>query len=224
MKTLLIDSAGRPTEWAYCVPAVVFAVGTSLEGYAPPDFYPVAYGLKALAVGVALYICRPIFADLQWNSRVLPLATVVGLAGFAIWVGIEAWVDYPRLGERSGYNPFSVLSPAAAVAFVAVRLAGLVVLVPLFEELLWRSFLIRYITSADFQRVPHGAFSALALAVVCGAAAVSHAEWLSGLVFNAMVCGLLYQTRSVLACVVAHALTNAALGAYVLGTGAWQLW
>lgn len=169
-------------------------------------------------------MCRAIFADLRWTPGILLPAVIVGLGAFVLWVGIEGWVPYPHLGERTGYNPFETLSPGAAAAFVAVRLAGLIVLVPVFEELLWRSFLIRYVTSADFQAVAHGTFTTTALLVVSGAAAISHTEWLSGLLFNVVVCLLLRRTRSVLACVIAHAVTNAALGAYVLTTGNWQLW
>lgn len=222
--TMLIGPSGRPTAIAYCAPAVVFAIGTALEGYAGADLYPGAYALKAAAVAAALYVCRGIFTDLTWNARMLLPAVGVGLAVFALWVGVERWVPYPHLGERIGYNPYEMMSPGAAAGFIAVRLAGLVVLVPVFEELLWRSFVIRYVTSADFHAIPHGTFSTAALLIVCGAAAIAHTEWLSGLLANVVYCLLLHRTRSVLACVIAHAVTNAVLGAYVLTTGNWQLW
>lgn len=224
MTNVLTGPEGRPSEVAYCLPAVVFAVGTSLEGYAPADYHAVAYALKASAVAAALWLCRAIFGDLRWNSAVVLPAVVVGLGVLGLWIGIERFVPYPHLGERSGFNPFETLSPGAAAAFIAVRLAGLIVLVPIFEELLWRSFLIRYVTSNDFHAVPHGTFTTTALLVVCGAAAISHTEWLSGFVANLVYCLLLQRTRSVLACVIAHAVTNAALGIYVLTTGNWQLW
>ena len=38
------------------------------------------------------------------------------------------------------------------------------------------------------------------------------------------VYGLLYLKKGLLAAIVAHALTNLALGLYVLKTGAWQFW
>jgi CAAX prenyl protease-like protein len=224
MTTMLTGPAGRPNEIAYCVPAVVFAVATALEGYAPEALYPLAYAAKAAAVAAALYICRAIFADLRWSSGILLPAVTVGLGVFVLWVGIERWVPYPHLGERSGFNPFETMATGTAFAFVAVRLAGLIVLVPIFEELLWRSFLIRYVTSPDFQSVPHGTFTTTALLVVCAAAAISHTEWLAGFFANVVYCLLLRQTRSVLACVIAHAVTNAVLGIYVLTTGNWQLW
>jgi CAAX prenyl protease-like protein len=222
--TMQTGPTGRPNEIAYCVPAVVFAVATALEGYAPEGLYPLAYAAKAAAVAAALYVCRAIFADLRWSPRILVPAVAVGLGVFALWVGVEQYVAYPHLGERSGYNPFETLSPGAAFAFIAVRLAGLIVMVPIFEELLWRSFLIRYVTSPDFQSVAHGTFTTTALLVVSGAAAISHTEWLSGFHANVVYCLLLRQTRSVLACVIAHAVTNAVLGIYVLTIGSWQLW
>ncbi len=47
---------------------------------------------------------------------------------------------------------------------------------------------------------------------------------LAGFVAGAIYTALLYRTSSVTQCVLAHAVTNAALGAYVLTTGNWQFW
>ena len=54
--------------------------------------------------------------------------------------------------------------------------------------------------------------------------AATHTEWLV-----AALTGLIYSlwvryTRSVLAVVIAHAVTNAALGIYILKTGKWMYW
>lgn len=221
----LIGPTGRPTEIAYCVPPVVFAIGTAAEGYVAPVYYPLVYAAKAVAVAVSLYVCRAILADIRWDRKVLMPGILVGIAVFVQWVGVERWIPYEHLGERTGFNPFETLSPLQATAFIVVRFAGLVVLVPIFEELLWRSFLIRYASNPDaFQDIPHGYYTTLAFLLVCTAAALSHTEWLSGFITNAIYCLLLLRTRSVFACVVAHAVTNAILGVYVLTTGNWQLW
>ena len=43
-----------------------------------------------------------------------------------------------------------------------MRMLGLVVLVPLIEELFWRSFLIRWLIDPDFHQVPIGRVTLLA--------------------------------------------------------------
>jgi CAAX prenyl protease-like protein len=97
-------------------------------------------------------------------------------------------------------------------------------MVPVMEEIFWRSFMLRYLTQVDFRRLAVGTFSASALWVTVAGSAVSHPEWLV-----AAIAGLLYalwlrRTASLFASIVAHATTNAALGAYVLTTGSWQYW
>jgi CAAX prenyl protease-like protein len=215
----------RATAIEYCAPAVVFAVLTAVEGYLPLAYYPAAYAVKAIAVTLTLYACRRILADIvpSW-ALVLP-SVLVGAAVFALWVGVELWLDYPRLGSRVGYDPFDALSPANARAFLAVRLYGLILLVPVFEELLWRSFLIRYATTtADFRSSPPWAFSMTAFWIVAIAAAVSHTEWLVAFAANAIYLLWMRRTRSVFAAVVAHATTNAMLGVFILLTGYWIFW
>lgn len=223
--TTALQERGRiAPELEYCAPALVFGAMTALEGYLAPELYPAVYTAKVVAVTATLLAFRRPLAEIRpaWNV-VLP-SVLVGAAIIAFWIAGERWIPYPHLGERSGYDPFSTLSPAGAMAFLAVRLYGLVLLVPVFEEILWRSFLLRYITDQDMSKVPMGAFSTVALAVVCVAAAVSHTEWLVALVANLVFCLWLKQTRSLFAVIVAHATANLLLGIYVLTTGNWQLW
>jgi uncharacterized protein len=212
------------TEVEYIAPAVVFGGLTAAEGYLPIEYYPAAYAVKAVAVTLALLWARRTLRDIAPAFNVVVPSVLVGIAVFVVWIYGEQWIPYPHMGSRSGYDPFSNLSPGAATAFLAVRLYGLIVMVPVFEELLWRSFLIRYATSGNFQTVPIGTYTMTAFLIVCGAAAIAHPEWLIAFIANAMYTLWLGRTRSVFATVVAHATTNAILGVYVLRTGNWQLW
>jgi uncharacterized protein len=218
------DTFDRASAIEYCAPPIVFGVLTAAEAYVPVEYYPAVYALKAVAVTFTLFVCRRIFRDIV-PSRTLVLPSVlVGAVVFGIWIAGEEWLPYPHLGNRLGYNPFAQLSAPAAQAFVAVRLYGLVVLVPVFEELLWRSFLIRYATAANFHSIPPWAYSTSAFWIVAGAAAISHPEWLMALAANALYLLWLRRSRSVFAVVVAHSVTNALLGAHILIAGYWLLW
>jgi CAAX prenyl protease-like protein len=126
-------------------------------------------------------------------------------------------------GARTAFDP-NVLSPAGKWAFIAVRFAGLVLLVPVFEELFWRSFLIRWLIDQDFWKVPIGRVTPLAAGVSSAVFALAHPEWLPALLTGLIWAGLLWQTRSVSACVVSHVVANLALGIYVIATGEWKFW
>jgi CAAX prenyl protease-like protein len=92
------------------------------------------------------------------------------------------------------------------------------------EEIFWRSFLLRYLTNPDFQRLKVGTFSASALWVMVAASALAHPEWLVAAAASLAYAFWLRRTGSLFGVIVAHATTNAALGGYVLVTGDWQYW
>jgi uncharacterized protein len=140
------------------------------------------------------------------------------------WVGLDGY--YPTFGmtgSRAAFNP-NVLPPPAKWAFVAVRLLGLVVLVPVFEELFWRSFLIRWLVADDFTRVPIGRVTPLAAVVSSVMFGLVHPEWLPGILTGLTWAWLVWRTKNLTACVVSHATANLALGLYVLTTGDWKFW
>ena len=63
------------------------------------------------------------------------------------------------------------------------------------------------------------------LLFVTGAFATVHGHWWpTAIVWGLMVAGLLVYTKSLGACMVAHATTNLLLGLYVLRYHAWSLW
>lgn len=210
--------------WIYAGPFVLFGVLTFIEGHVPVHLYPLVYALKVCAVTVSLAIAGAVRRDITPSVRVLAPSFLVGVLVFVAWVGIDKWVPYLHLGERVGFDPFSALPRGWAAVFLAVRFYGLVLMVPVMEELFMRSFLLRYLTNPDFRRVPLGSFSWSAFWIVAALSAASHPEWLVAVVASCAYGLLLRRTRSLFAAVVAHASTNAALGVYVVVTGDWKYW
>jgi CAAX prenyl protease-like protein len=111
-------------------------------------------------------------------------------------------------------------------AFVGVRIAGAVLVVPVMEELFWRDYLWRQISSPnDFKIPPVGERDWVSYLAVSGVFAVVHGNWwLTAIVWALMVGALLIYTKSLGACVVAHATTNLLLAIYVLKYRAWDFW
>lgn len=233
-----VPSASPSAEsyWPYILPIGLFLLLTSFEGYLPhdaagrvaPGWYFGYYSLKLAAVVAAMVAGRAAFRrDLgPWpNLKVLGAAVALGLVVIVAWIGLER-LPYPRIplaGPRQGFDP-AVLSPGLRAAFLAVRLLGLIVVVPLFEELFWRSFLMRWVVDQEFWKVPVGHVTAVSAVVTSALFAAAHPEWLPALLTGLAWAGLLAWSRSLLACVISHVVANLALGLYVLQTGAWELW
>ncbi len=65
-----------------------------------------------------------------------------------------------RPGVRTAYNPFEELTqPWAIYTFIAFRMVGLSLLVPVAEEIFWRGFLARWLISEDWQDVKLGTYT-----------------------------------------------------------------
>ncbi|SIO46134.1 hypothetical protein SAMN05444166_4928 [Singulisphaera sp. GP187] len=226
-------AAPQQSVMPYVIPMAGFLAITTLEGYLPlvagqpnPTWYPILYAVKVVAVTALVWACRSTWRDLapfpRWTS--LALAIVVGLAIAALWVGLDGYYpELPFLGKRTSFDP-GVLSPAAKWGFIAVRMLGLVVLVPIIEELFWRSFLMRWVIENDFDRVPIGRVTPLAAAVTSVCFGLAHPEWLPGVLTGLAWAWLLHATKSLSACVASHAVANLALGLYVIATGDWKYW
>jgi len=236
----------------FVLPLLVYMLAGSLEptpekaggqaiGLAIPyAYYPWVYTAKLVLTGVVIALVFPAFR--QFPFRVSGLSVVVGVVGIFVWVGIcslevETKVLAPFLdsvglggfiqaGTRSGFDPFAELAaqPAAAWAFLAVRLLGLVAIVPLIEEVFYRGFLMRFVVKADWWEVPMGEATTMAVVLATVVPVLMHpAELLAATVWFSMVTWMYLRTRNLWDCVAAHAVTNALLGAYVLYSGEWRL-
>lgn len=237
----------------FLLPLAVFLVAGSLEptpdraggaavGLAIPySSYPVIYTLKIALTLLAMAFVAPGYR--KFPIRISPLAVIVGAIGVAVWVGL-CHLDLERkllgplglgwfvqTGARSAYNPFDQLNASGAVwGFLAVRLFGLAVVVPVVEEFFLRGFAMRFAVDADWWNVPIGKVNAAALAVGVVLPMLMHpAELLAAAVWFSMVTWLMVKTKSIWDCVAAHAVTNLLLGIYVvvshlwLGQGSWHL-
>ncbi|ADV61685.1 CAAX prenyl protease-related protein [Isosphaera pallida ATCC 43644] len=222
------------TWFAYAAPMLVFLVLTQLEswfvtpeGQPDPDRYPWLYTGKLLAVGITLFLCRSTWRDYRPlpSLGALAAAIAVGLTVATLWVGLDGLYPIPSwMGTRSSFDP-EVLDPTSMVAFITVRLIGLALIVPFFEELFWRSLVVRFVIDPDdFTRVPVGRMSLNAALVSTALFAAAHPEWLPALITGLLWAGLLDRTGSLSACLVSHVVANLALGCYVVATGSWHFW
>ncbi len=156
------------------------------------------------------------------NVQEVIWAVSVGIVVYILWVRMDfPWAMQGETG--AGYNPFQV-GGGLGVFYAGARLFGASIVVPVMEELFWRSFIIRYIISADFQKVPLGKFTWVSFLFTVALFGVEHHFWLAGMMAGAAYNLLLYKTRRLWPCIVSHAVTNLVLGLHVFATGEWFWW
>lgn len=184
------------------------------------------YPVKALTVGALLYLFRKQYRELTFrdlsNLPTTLASCAVGLLVFALWIRMD-WT----LGAASvpqGFDPSLLPGLELQVVMTVFRVTGAVLVVPLMEELFWRSFLIRYIIDKDFDSIPLGTFSWASFLFTVVLFGLEHHYILAGIMAGIAYNLLLYKTRSLAQCVLAHAVTNLALAVYVVITGKWWFW
>lgn len=153
--------------------------------------------------------------------RGIGFALLMAVLAFGIWIAPQALLGRPP--RLDGFNP--TVSPVYWIT-VVFRFLRLVVIVPFVEEIFWRGFLLRYLIREDFESVPFGTFSWASFSLVTLFFALEHAPvdypaaFVTGALFNLVA----LRTRSLSACVVAHAVTNLLLGGYIMATRQWGFW
>jgi CAAX prenyl protease-like protein len=184
------------------------------------------YPVKVLSVAFVLFVCRKSYAEINIKEFFRPLvflsALVAGIGVFVLWINLD--MTLAVMGTLRGYNVNLFHDETVRVFMVSSRLAGAALVVPIMEELFWRSFLIRYIISPDFNRVPIGRFTWPSFLITSVLFGLEHNLFLAGILAGLAYNLLLYRTRSLFACILAHGITNLALGIYVLQTGKWYFW
>ena len=249
---------GRHPWVAPVLPLLIYSVLGALEpspgqsggravGLAVPyKAYPLVYTLKIGLTLAAIALVLPGYPRPLRRPSMTALA--VGAVGVLVWIGLwrlglDRWLlglvgfagpaeKLASLAARPAFNPFSEMGDGRALAwaFLAVRFAGLIAIVPLIEEFFLRGFLMPLVVADDWSSVPFGRVNAAAIAVSLIIPALAHpAEMLPAVAWFGMGTWLMVKTRNFWDCVAAHAVTNLLLGVYVVTAGqtspeVWNLW
>lgn len=218
----------KNTTLAYVAPFLAFVGLLSLLKWSPLPEVATQALFVILMAGVLLVVGGPAI-DLRVRNVWGTLA--VGGGVFAVWV----LPDLLFPGYRHGILfENSIMGKAAGALPEAVRSDGLVLLlraarasliVPIAEELFWRGWLMRWIVSTDFERVALGTYAPMAFWIVTLAFASEHGSyWDVGLAAGILYNWWMIRTKSLGDLILAHAVTNAILSAYVVFAGKWEYW
>jgi CAAX prenyl protease-like protein len=221
--------------WARVIPFALFMLLLALRGQltlTSADAAPAAfdgrwvYGITVLVVSASLILLRRQYTELlvgsclRWQHLVLSIA--VGMVVFKLWISLtEPWMV---LGQpAAGFRPVNA-EGELMWGLIVMRWVGAALMVPVMEELFWRSFLMRWVDNPDFEQVDPASVSFKAIALSTLVFMLAHTLWLGAIVAG-LAYALLYRyTRSLWSAVVAHAITNGALGVWVVLGGNWDFW
>ena len=187
-----------------------------------------AYSARAATAGVGLLAFFFMVAERKAPS----LGSVIwglaaGLGVCLLWVWPESFAFYRRFfiiggdaqpGAPSPYDP-AVCGWALTIA----KLAGSAFIIAPAEELFFRSFLYRWIQGGDTNGARIDRFDIGAFIWTVGLFALEHDRYLAGAMAG-VIYGLLAIRKGLASAIVAHVVTNLALGLYVIVYGEWTFW
>jgi CAAX prenyl protease-like protein len=225
------DASSKPEElkrWpalGYVLPFALFIAYLAIDKLVIPVPQPFRF-LSILAllaiISRGLLPTRP--------SRFLS-SVLLGVAVFFIWIGPDALIPGYRnfflfsnsiVGHAQG---ITLPAEKMSTVFLVFRILNSVIIIPIIEELFWRGWMMRWIANPKFSRIPVGTYHAEAFWIVAALFASEHGPyWDVGLITGVIYNGWAVRTRNLTDCVIAHAVTNGCLAAYVIGWNHWQYW
>ena len=197
----------------------------SLLGERAGDLRWLTVARPVLVAGLLVYFWRH-YEELHERPRVAGsdwvVAIVLGLAVFAAWLAFdEGWATLGPPGR--GFSPLDRegrVDPVLAL----LRFAGFALVVPVMEELFWRSYLLRRIASQDFLRIAPRAAGIGAFALSSALFATEHSLWFAGLLAGAAYNACYMRSGNLWLPIISHVTTNATLALWILATQNWRYW
>jgi CAAX prenyl protease-like protein len=213
------------------VPFAAFMLLLVLRGELPSDTGLAidarwVYGLTVVIVGALLAWYWREYGELvaqTWPSlSEAALAVAVGLVVFALWITLDA--PWMTLGTPSA--TFTPLDASGRIIWplAALRWIGAALIVPVMEELFWRSFLMRWIQSPQFESVVPQRVGLKAIVLSTFVFMLAHTLWLAAIIAGLAYAWLYVRTGKLWVPVIAHGVTNGVLGGWVLATQRWAFW
>lgn len=200
----LMPQLGIPQPWDALIRVVVISASIVFFSRRTLDFRA-PHWLASIGLGIAvcaLWVAPDILFGPEYRSHWLFQNSVTG-------------------SVKSSLDPAERAMPLVLV----LRSMRAIILVPILEELFWRGWLPRWMQNPNFSEVPLGKYTTLAFIVTAVLFASEHGPyWEVGLLTGVIYNWWMWRTRSVGDLILTHAVTNAALCAYVIATGKWEYW
>ena len=179
------------------------------------------YPLRVIGAGVVLWLYRDRLAefrrDISW------FAVMLGGVVFIVWVVLQPQSNVAAEDHAFATQLGSLSAPIASL-WLAIRLIGAVVTVPIAEELAFRGYLLRKLVSVNFERVDFRHFTMLSFVLSSALFGILHQQWIAGVIAGMLFAVAMYRRGALFDAIIAHSAANAMLSAYVLASHRWSLW
>jgi CAAX prenyl protease-like protein len=208
----------------FVLPYLIFGLSGLLHNIHPLAIY-FTYALKTILVASILIIFWRSYS-LSWPRPAQLLGSIaVGLLVLAAWILPYELLTKPE-NLTTAYNPAAHFENTLLITLlITIRILGATLTVPLMEEIFIRGFLQRYLIDQDFKTVPHGTYTHFSFWTTTAIFALAHGtEWHVGILAGTIFGAWYIYTRSLTAVIIAHAITNLALGLYVVISGKTYFW
>lgn len=212
----------------YVAPFAVFVALLSLNRLLPlPDL---AVQISQIAIPtLALVVFSRGVVDFKLRNGWASIA--IGAVVFALWIAPDLLFPGYRAhwlfsNALLGTTHSSLSEPARlSTPILVLRSMRAALLVPIVEELFWRAWLMRWLISPHFEKIPLGAYQATSFWICALLFASEHgAYWEVGFITGVIYNWWMIRTRSLGDLILTHAVTNACLSAYVIAAGKWEYW
>jgi exosortase E/protease (VPEID-CTERM system) len=200
------------------------AVAASMIAGAVSAGFEWLYGLRVLAAAGAIWHYRRQLRSFVW---IAPSAHAIGIGvlAFAVWLALEAVIVGPLKLQQPAPPELAAAPVFAQSAWLAFRVIGGVLTVPLIEELAFRAYLLRRFQCADFEQVSLHRFHPWAVLGSSLAFGALHGErWLAAAIAGALYAWALSRRGAIGDAVFAHSITNLLIALLVFFAGTWNLW
>jgi exosortase E/protease (VPEID-CTERM system) len=215
-----------PAIRAYLVPFLAI-LAAAFVSRAASGYFEWLYPLRFVVAAAVLWHFWPVLKKLDW--RFGWFGPVAGVAVFLLWIAPSWWAHSSNASPLG--SELAALTPTARWAWIAFRVAAAVLTVPIAEELAFRGYLARRFLAREFDQVSFSSLTVVSIALSSVVFGLEHMknlmDWqhlilgtLAGVAFAAAI-----RWRGRMGdAVVAHAVSNLLLAAWVLGMGDWSQW
>ncbi len=204
---------------AYLIPFLAILAAGMFTRAASANFEWL-YGLRFVASAAALLVFRKRLLTLDWKFGAWGIAA--GVAVFAVWVGLDQWLAIPAASMPPA---LATAIPSSRLFWITLRALAAITTVPIAEELAFRAFAMRRITSPDFEAVELQSASWLGVAISSVVFGLLHGDrWLAGILAGLAFALVARRTNRIGDAVIAHSIANALLAVAVLYFDRWQYW
>lgn len=182
------------------------------------------------------------YYEFHWNAKKMLLGVLFGAVGIGFWLlpttlydrlgyteNPEGWQKWLGIAARKeGFDPSVFSEPMIYWCVLIMRFMRACVVVAMAEEILWRSFIMRFANDWDgpYERQPFGKHTWAAFFASTALFTLSHGsvDYAGAIVYGTLTYILCVWQKNLSACVAMHATANLLMGMYAIHYGKLGLW